>query len=140
MDKSFLMEYQLLHITIYHLHDSYGQANKPRYIFQSKIDRLENYRLMSTLPVSFCKGLSNLILSEFIFRWSTTNLFRLRFLMEFKLYTLFDWHKELLFIFIQLPLLFWSFSSELCKIESHWNALDIYSKNVFDDKITPLQL
>ena len=48
--------------------------------------------------------------------------------MKHKLATLFDSLEELALysLFIQLPLLF---SSKLCKIERHCNALDIDSKN-----------
>ena len=98
---------------------------------------------MSTLPVIFCSRLSNLSLREFILnlywiyiRWATTILFRLHFLMEHKLGTLCDSFKELALysVFIQLPLIF---SSKLCKIEHHCNALDIDSTNVFDKMLAP---
>ena len=65
---------------------------------------------MLTLSVIFCARLSNLILSEFIFKMSYHNLIRLHFRMEYKFPIQFDLFIGLALhsLFIQLPFLFLS--------------------------------
>ena len=127
-----LIEYLLLHITItlYLLHDSYGQFYKACYILQSKTDHLENcYLIWFEIPwrCQHCLLFSvqgYQVLSECILRWPSTNLFKLCFQMKYKNTTLFVSLKELALysLFIQLPLLF---LSKLWKIERYCNGLDI---------------